>query len=271
MIRLIPFFGDAPVRMIRVLYVMIFILTGLGMLSVPMANAQLVADLSENSVSIESDYNGTELLLFGAVDGDKGDDIIIVVTGPDTKIAQRRKNKVAGIWVNVETNIWTKAPSFYQILATRDLADIADADMLRALKVGATNLALPIVPETDPLITGLPVPVSANMIDKLSANMTELDLWGVRTGTIKLKEGVLFRTLIDLPSNVLSGAYDVRIIHMRDGTLMSEDNTVIIINKGGLSATIYNMAHHFSLFYGLFAVAFAIAAGWLAAIAFQRK
>jgi hypothetical protein len=34
---------------------------------------------------------------------------------------------------------------------------------------------------------------------------------------------------------------------------------------------IYNFAHDYSLIYGLFAIAFAVAAGWLAAVAFRRN
>jgi uncharacterized protein (TIGR02186 family) len=253
------------------LWFSVFISIGLGTHSVNAGDSQLVADLSENSISIESDFHGTELLLFGAINGEQGDDIIIVVRGPDVRIAQRRKSKVAGIWINVETNIWTKTPSFYQILATRDLAKIADKSTLQTLGVGATNLALQIVPEKDPLETGLPKPTVNGMVGELVANMSELGLWGARTDTIALKEGALFRSIIDLPSNVLSGQYDVRIIHVRDGIPLSEDNASITINKGGLSATIYNMAHQYSFFYGLFAVIFAIAAGWLAAAVFRKK
>ena len=261
----------ACIRMTIMLWFLVFISIGLGTHSANAGDSQLVADLSENSISIESDFHGTELLLFGAINGEQGDDIIIVVRGPDVRIAQRRKSKVAGIWINVETNIWTKTPSFYQILATRDLARIADEATLQTLGVGATNLALQIVPEKDPLETGLPKPTVNGMVGELVANMSELGLWGARTDTIALKEGALFRSIIDLPSNVLSGQYDVRIIHVRDGIPLSEDNASITINKGGLSATIYNMAHQYSFFYGLFAVIFAIAAGWLAAAVFRKK
>ena len=261
----------ACIRMTIMLWFSVFISIGLGTHSAKAGDSQLVADLSENSISIESDFHGTELLLFGAINGEQGDDIIIVVRGPDVRIAQRRKSKVAGIWINVETNIWSKTPSFYQILATRDLARIADKATLQTLGVGATNLALQIVPEKDPLETGLPKPTVNGMVGELVANMSELGLWGARTDTIALKEGALFRSIIDLPSNVLSGQYDVRIIHVRDGIPLSEDNASITINKGGLSATIYNMAHQYSFFYGLFAVIFAIAAGWLAAAVFRKK
>lgn len=262
---------SASIRMTFILWLLTFVSISFGAHEVSARDAQLVADLSENSVSIESDFHGTELLLFGAIDGMQGDDIIIVVRGPDVKIAQRRKSKVAGIWINVETNIWTKTPSFYQILATRDLAKIADEDTLQTLGVGAHNLALQIAPEKDPIETGLPKPTVNGMVGELTANMSKIGLWGAKVDTITLKEGALFRSVIDLPSNVLSGLYDVRIIHMRDGMMLSEDNASITINKGGLSATIYNMAHQYSFFYGLFAVIFAIAAGWLAAALFRKK
>jgi len=100
--------------------VAIYMLTICGMLSaslVPAHAGRVVADLSQSNVSITSGFHGTELLLFGAVDGRETDDIIVVVSGPPTDVAQRRKAQVGGIWINVETNIWKDAPSLYQILA----------------------------------------------------------------------------------------------------------------------------------------------------------
>ena len=68
----------------------------------PAHAGRVVADLSQSNVSITSGFHGTELLLFGAVDGQDTDDIIVVINGPPTDIAQHRKAKVAGIWINVE-------------------------------------------------------------------------------------------------------------------------------------------------------------------------
>ena len=42
------------------------------------------------------------------------------------------------------------------------------------------------------------------------------------------------------------------------------------IRKAGMSALIYSFAHDYPVFYGLFAIAFAVASGWLAAFAFRR-
>ena len=62
----------------------------------------------------------------------------------------------------------------------------------------------------------------------------------------------------------------MRVLHFRDGVAISEKTTDMNIKKAGLSALIYRFAHEYSAFYGLFAIAFAVASGWLAAVAFRR-
>ena len=43
------------------------------------AQNQIVADLSQENVKISTDFQGAKILLFGAYDGKKGDDIIVIV------------------------------------------------------------------------------------------------------------------------------------------------------------------------------------------------
>ena len=60
----------------------------------------------------------------------------MIITGPPTDIAQRRKGNRAGIWINVETNIWRQVPSFYSILATRPLDVITSIETIKQLGIG---------------------------------------------------------------------------------------------------------------------------------------
>lgn len=239
------------------------------MATLPAHAGQVVADLSQSKVSITSGFHGTELLLFGAIDGQKDDDIIVVITGPPTDIAQHRKDNVGGIWINVETNIWTEAPGLYQILATQPLAKIADNQTLEQLKIGASKLQL------QPLAARSNVKLEATrvsaLLETLVRSMEATGLWSSDVGLVELTDGALFRANVVLPANVISGEYDVKIFQFRDGIALSQSETKIGVTKGGLSATIYHFAHHHSLFYGLFAIAFAVAAGWLAAFAFRRS
>ena len=256
--------------MIRTVVAYLLAVCGMLATSLSPANAgRVVADLSQSNVSITSGFHGIELLLFGAVDGRKTDDIIVVVSGPPTDVAQRRKAQVGGIWINVETNIWRDAPSLYQILATRPLAEITNADTLAQLQIGADQLRLRLEPEKPQ--PGTEKPHAGRLLQSFARNMASKGLWPADVGSVKLTDGALFRANVQLPANVISGIYDVRILQFRNGVVFSESETNIYIKKGGLSATIYNFAHDHSLFYGLFAITFAVAAGWLAAVAFRRS
>jgi uncharacterized protein (TIGR02186 family) len=242
----------------------------LGMNSLAAANSgRLVADLSKSNIAITSGFHGTDLLLFGAVDGAIGDDILVVISGPPTNIAQRRKANRAGIWINVETNIWQKAPSLYTILATSPIDKIANPETLASLAIGTNNIGLEIAAKTP--VAGLSKPTANEFIAALQANMASIDLWPYQIGNVTLTEHALFRAEVKLPANILSGTYNVRVLQFRNGVAISEDITNLYIKKGGLSAGIYNFAHNYSALYGIFAILFAVAAGWLAAVAFRRK
>ena len=67
------------------------------------AQNQIVADLSQENVKISTTFLGAKILLFGAYDGIKGDDIIVVVTGPKGLVTVQKKEKIFGIWVNTKT------------------------------------------------------------------------------------------------------------------------------------------------------------------------
>ena len=66
------------------------------------AQNQIVADLSQDNVKISTDFLGAKILLFGAYDGKKGDDIIVVVTGPKGLVTVQKKEKILGVWVNTQ-------------------------------------------------------------------------------------------------------------------------------------------------------------------------
>ena len=246
------------------------------------APTRLVADLSESHVDITSDYHGTELLLFGAYEGQPGDDLILEVRGPASDIAQRRKEQRAGIWVNVETWVWQQVPSFYHIFATRQLDEIATRDALMNVGIGRSALELKLVAGESgggnghgggaPTATNgaIIVGTEAQTAD-LDRNMQGIGLWAKQENAISTQQDMLFRANLALPSNVPSGDYKIRVVHFRGGVAISERTTDMNVRKAGLSALIYRFAHEYSVFYGLFAIVFAVASGWLAAAAFRRS
>ena len=262
-------------------------LVGLVMLVAGPAMAapkQIVADLSNSRVDITSSYHGTELLLFGAYEGMPGDDIILVVQGPATDIIQRRKAKRAGIWVNVETKVWQEAPSFYHVFATDSLPSIANEQALNNATVSPLAGGLIFIADRDdaanghgggggekPASSGPAIAGDPEQQNNLRRNMEANGLWQVLPSSIVTQQDMLFRASLSLPSNIPTGDYSVRVLHFRDGVALSERTTDMNVRKAGLSALIYRFAHDYSALYGIFAIIFAVASGWLAAVAFRRK
>ena len=84
------------------------------------ARAQaLVADLSSHLIAITAGFAGTELLLFGATEGEG--DVVVLVRGPDSDVAVRRKARVAGIWLNTESLSFANVPSYYRVASSKPL------------------------------------------------------------------------------------------------------------------------------------------------------
>ena len=237
----------------------------LGFVSAPLSASTIIADLSRKDVAITTDFHGTELLLFGAVKGEEEDDIVVVFSGPQTKIASRKKEKVNGIWVNTETVLWQNAPSFYQLLSTRPKDDILSPALQAEYRIGQDYIPLqtkvPIISQSD----------YAEWFESLNRNMSQLGLWETRVGDVELIRGALFRAPVLMPANIIPGRYEVRVLHISKGTVRSEYSTTVRVTKQGIGAFIFSIAHRYSVFYGLFAVAFAVFAGWLAAMAFRRS
>ena len=265
---------------------LLFFFIWLSVSTSPALSRQLVADLSSDEVSITTDFTGQNLLLFGAVSNvdttaiaGRESDIIVILTGPTLPLSSRKKERVSGIWINTQTVQWRNAPSFYHLFSTRPLTEIAGSEALGDARIGADTLGLRMAQAAggnnghgagDDSVIGAPVAGTAAQTEGLARNMTRMGLWGTKTNAVATQQDMLYRTALSLPSNVPPGAYVIRVLHFRDGVAINESKTDMNVRKAGLSALIYRFAHDYSLFYGLFAIAFAVASGWLAAVAFRR-
>ena len=230
----------------------------------------LVAELSSDEVDITTSFNGTSLLLFGAVKEHYSTEdahIVVTITGPEKPIASRFKQRISGIWINTSSVLWKNAPSYYHVLTSSPMDAIMTDAARGRLSIGYDYL---------PLRWDASKDISEEAVKTiwkptLARNMTETGLWAVHEGSVSVLRDSLFRASVDMPANILPGDYEVRILQFEDGSLIAEDITSITVEKKGLGEWIYRFAHDYSAFYGIFAILFAVASGWLAAVAFRRK
>ena len=109
-----------------------------------------MVSLSNHRVAVTSNFVGEELVLFGTVEPDSPAtplhppyDLVVTVSGPRQTLRTRRKQRMAGIWVNVDSREFVGVPTYLAVLSNRPVTDIAREDTLRRLQIGLNNFLLP--------------------------------------------------------------------------------------------------------------------------------
>ena len=224
--------------------------------------APLVIDLSSDEVAITTGFAGTELLLFGAKEA-SGGDVIMVLRGPARDTLVRRKERVAGVWVTVESVVLRGAPAYYHVASTRPVEEIADAEILGRYQIAASGLSLEGT-------TNLPDGQAEPFRDGLIRNKQRQSLYGYAPRGVSVNADRLFRTNVTLPANVPTGPYRLDVFLFDEGQLIARQQSTLVVRKVGLEADIFNFAHQQGALHGLIAIAIAVAAGWLAGLAFRN-
>lgn len=220
----------------------------------------LVADLSSHLIAVTTGFVGTDLLLFGATDGDASD-VVVVVRGPATSMVVRRKDRVGGIWINRDEMQFNGLPSFYFVASSRPLDAIAESTVLARQRIGIDHLQF----ETDGDNRDIPAFREAAV-----RNLQREGLYGKELGKVSFLGNRLFRTDVHFPSNVPTGSYIVTVYLVRNGAIESAQSTPLSVSKIGVGAWVYDFAYQQSALYGLLAIVLALLAGWLAGVVFRR-
>ena len=229
--------------------------------SAPAARAQLVADLSEHLIAITTGFVGTDVLLFGAIEGPG--DVVVVVRGPPRTEIVRRKGRIAGIWVNERDVEFTGVPSFYVVASAKPLDQILSQVARVRHEIGFDYLQF--APRR-----ALAPAEAAEFRSALIRNKEREDLYLAETGKVTFLGPRLFRTRIYFPSNVPTGTYTADVFLVRDGNVISAQSTPLVVGKIGFGAELFDFAHRRPVLYGILAVVVALTAGWLAGVAFRR-
>ncbi len=236
------------------------------LIALPAKAEEIVLGLSRDQVAITANFDGSDILIFGAIkreeaiptDSELG--VIVTIAGPDQPVLIRRKDRKFGIWVNTESVAVDVAPTFYAVATTAPLSDILDP-------IEDTNTRISI----SKAIRSVEAAQSdtQQFIDALVRIRSSQELYQVLEGAVDLEDETLFRTHVTLPSNLTEGDYRAEIYLTRDGQIVDLYSTTIPVKKVGLERWLYNLAHDNALMYGLMSLAIAIGAGWGASAAFS--
>lgn len=242
--------------MIRFLCILCFTLFPALALASP-----VVADLSNYSITMDSSFNGTRLFVFGAR-GDSGD-VVVVVRGPLKKYIVRKKEEIAGIWVNKDRVKLFNIPDYYAIATAKPLDEINYPKIFTQLAIGHEALFnTPADPKQQAL--------QEEFTNAFIAHQQERKLYQIQPAKLSFMGETLFKTVIEFPDNIPPGKYNAEIYLLNEDRIVGTHVLPLTVGKVGLDAFLYNYAHHRPFLYGITAVIMALSAGWFAGRLFER-
>ena len=231
---------------------------------------RLVPDVSQREIQIRYSFAGAELLLFGAILYPGGRvpseqaDIAVVLKGPVEQIVVREKQKVAGIWMNAESERFRSAPTFYAVASSRPLSKLIDERTAAIYELGLGNLQLS--PGA-----GATTDVQRRFERGLIELRQRRDLYIEEPNGVEITDGVLYRARLHIPARVPIGNYTAETFLIKDGRVLAAAVRDIRIEKLGFERFVATAANRWSFTYGLVAVAISLLLGWGGSVLFRRR
>lgn len=245
-------------------------ITLVTLMAPPAFAERLITSLSSHQVLVSSSFTGVELVLFGSIEPDKqpvqrksGYNIIVTVSGPRQNMVVRRKDHVFGIWTNVESQSFQRAPAYVAVLSNKPIDEIAPAVYLRRAEAALNVVPRPYVAEG--IQSG-----EETFRDALIRLRKERGLYIEDSSAVTFLTPTLFRATIKLPAEAPVGTYDVDVRLFADNAELARSTSALQVVKVGVEALVASAAQNHGLLYGLVTTLMALMTGWFASIIFRR-
>lgn len=247
----------------------------LGLLATGKAAAErLTISLSTGEILVNSTFAGDTVTLFGVIERDASTisratdyEIAIVLRGPPESVVERRKDRIAFVWVNSASETILDAPSFYTLNTSGDLAEISTPQLLARYGIGFDNIEFAYqgrAQRNDPRAAEfreafIRLKQNAGLFVEQPAGVSFIG------GT-----GTVFQSAMWVPANAPDGEYTVEVFLFSGHALLAHEEGTINITKVGVEQFMYTASVDHALLYGIACVLMALFTGWLAGLIFRR-
>ena len=230
-------------------------------------------NLALRRIEIDSRFQGMKMLLFGARH-DAGD-VVVVIRGPELSYIVRKKERVAGIWVNQKQKHYEGVHAFYTLAASAPLEDIKNDYLLKSLGINPYGVSRAKITNVPQLQAGSIVSLDNDQtkdafLDALLKEGYSRKLYTPEIKSINFIGDTLFRTIIDFPESIPRGRYTAEVYLFREGLLVGMEAIPLEVKKRGFDAFIFDLAYKHAALYGILAALCALIAGWIAGSIFKR-
>jgi uncharacterized protein (TIGR02186 family) len=254
-------------------FAFMLVLVALAGATLPANAERLVVSLSNHRVAVTSSFVGEELVLFGTIEPDPVAvplrppyDLVVTVAGPRQTLRTRRKQRMLGIWVNVDSREFVGVPAYLAVLSNRPVNDIAKEDTLRRLQVGLDNFLLP-----QRIGTDLGDTVRDDPFRRAFVRLQNQQGLYRESGTaVTFLTPTVFRAAIPMPAAVRTGSYGIEVALFSGGILVARTNSALEVIKTGFEQYVADAARDYGLLYGAATAMMALLIGWFASLVFAR-
>ncbi|MFN3614524.1 MAG: TIGR02186 family protein, partial [Rubrimonas sp.] len=203
---------------------------------------RVIAALNQNQISITANFTGTEIFVFGAIAREGRPDaeepplgLVIRIAGPSGPLVVRRKDRVAGVWVNAAAETVDVAPTYYAIAATDEIdRTISFTDDLR-WRISLENALRLVAAQSEGEERDA-------FLDAVARLKGEAGLYVIQPGGVDLREDTLFSARFALPANIVAGAYRATIFLTRDRAVIDVYEADIDVAKAGLERWLFDLS-----------------------------
>jgi uncharacterized protein (TIGR02186 family) len=237
----------------------------------PAGAETLVVSISTPRVLISSNYTGSSISVFGAVERDAQTvarashyEVVVTVRGPRQNLTVREKRRVGPIWVNRAQELFPSTPAFVAVLSSGPVATITTEPLRRRFRIGldaivaSHSFAPRLGPEEQAFREAL------LRIEKREG------LYFEDPGGVTFLTPTIFQATVPVPAIAPPGPYDVEVALFADSVPLTRASTQFELAKSGFEQQVAVLARDWSLVYGAGAAGVALLFGWLASIIFRR-
>jgi pyruvate,water dikinase len=223
----------------------------------PAAAAGAFSSVEPRRVLAGAFFSGASLRVSGSI-GERSQ-VAIRVTGPLEHHTFNRRGKIAGIiWGGVEHVTFQHAPSLYAVQTSAALGAMAPPELRERLRLGYQTLAAHME------VSGTGVD-KGEMIGQLVLLKEREGLYRQAPGAVHLADAQggrrAFEASIRLPATVPSSDLEVAVFELADGALVGQEITRVQLERVGMPAFLFRLAHQHGSLFGLLAVLALMATG----------
>jgi uncharacterized protein (TIGR02186 family) len=237
----------------------------------PAVAETLVTSLSNSRVLINSNYTGTSIAVFGAIERDAQTvsraspyDVVVTVRGPRQFLTVREKERMGPVWLNQEQQKFPEAPAYLSVLSSRGLDDITSDVLRQRQRIGLEAIV------NAPDFTNNRGAVDDPFREALLRLKGREGLYLESERGVTFLTPAIFRAAIPLPATAPPGNYDVEVTLFAETVILARTSTSFELVKTGFEQQVGEVARDWSAAYGVGTAGLALLFGWIASAIFRR-